>query len=101
MRQRTVKPSQSVAVSFHPSPTSPGERRLASILRSRAWHERRTAAGKCHRCPDGNAGRFWYCRKCRIELSRIRAVARAARKGAVVPFNPLPDASRRNVGASV
>lgn len=55
------------------------EKRLAAVLRSRAWHEQRTAAGKCHRCPKPS-GRFWYCFTCRLEIAQLRSVTRPARR---------------------
>lgn len=49
------------------------EKRLASILRSRQWHEQRTAAGKCHRCQGPT--QHWYCRRCAILISEQKQFA--------------------------
>ena len=46
---------------------------------TRAWHEQRTAAGRCHRCPRLTEEAGWYCRRCRIEISELRAQRRASR----------------------
>jgi hypothetical protein len=48
------------------------DRRQAGIVRSRAWHEQRTAAGKCHRCENRATG--YYCVSC----ARARAPRNAA-----------------------
>lgn len=65
---------------FQPKHARKTEQRQAAILRSRALHEQRRAAGKCDRCAKRMVSRYWYCLKCRIELSQLRATARAARK---------------------
>ena len=43
-------------------------------LRSRTWHEQKTAAGRCHWCGDPATG--FYCWKCSIEVSRRKAFKR-------------------------
>ena len=71
------------------------ERRLASILRSRAWHEQRSAAGKCHRCPNRVDGLGLYCRRCAIEISQqksfVKFVIRAAEQKCVECGKPKTD----------
>lgn len=66
---------------------TPRERRYASILRTRQWHEQRTAAGKCHRCPRKVEEAGWFCRRCAIEISEqkqfVKFVVLAAEKRCV------------------
>ena len=55
---------------------TPTERHFAR-LRTRQWHEQRTAAERCHRCPN-RVERYglWFCRACRIAISQQRAFVR-------------------------
>lgn len=50
--------------------------RHASRERTRVWHEQRTAANRCHRCPRLVEKPGWFCRRCRIETAQHRARAR-------------------------
>src|SRR5688572_31718042 len=69
--------------------------RYASILRSREWHERRTAAGKCHRCPRKVEQEGWYCRQCRIDLSQQKAFVRFV---TLVANDRCPECGKPNHG---
>ena len=59
-------------------PMTPRDRFVA-VLRSRQWHEQRSVAGRCHRCPRLVEQAGWYCRRCRIEISREKAFVRFVR----------------------
>lgn len=52
--------------------------RRASRERTRRWHEQRTAAGRCHRCPRFTEDAAWLCRRCRLHLSEIRRMKKSA-----------------------
>jgi hypothetical protein len=52
------------------------DRRQTRILCTRNWHEARSAAGRCHRCPRKVEELGWYCRRCRIEIAQQKAFLR-------------------------
>jgi hypothetical protein len=61
--------------------------REAARMRVRQWHEQRTAAGRCHRCPRMTEDFAWLCRKCRLELSEHR---RQKRLSMIFPLHAGP-----------
>lgn len=56
-------------------------RRVDSVKRTRAWHQKLKDLQKCHRCKNDSEG-YWFCRSCRLELSQLKRARRIMRGNA-------------------